>query len=40
MSLSKNKSTVLRVVFMIQSPRQRAHYMSIIRDMVYASVVQ
>lgn len=28
------------VVFMIQSPRQRQHYMSMIRDMVYASVVQ
>jgi CubicO group peptidase (beta-lactamase class C family) len=28
------------VVFMIQSPRQRPHYMSIIRDMVYAAVVQ
>jgi CubicO group peptidase (beta-lactamase class C family) len=30
----------LFVVFMIQSPRQRPHYMSIIRDMVYAAVVQ
>lgn len=30
----------LLVVFMIQSPKQRAHYMSVIRDMVYASVVQ
>lgn len=28
----------LFVVFMIQSPKQRAHYMSIIRDMVYAAV--
>lgn len=28
----------LFVVFMIQSPRQRAHYMSVIRDMVYAAV--
>ena len=26
------------VVFMIQSPRQRQHYMSVIRDMVYASI--
>jgi CubicO group peptidase (beta-lactamase class C family) len=26
------------VVFMIQSPRQRAHYMSVIRDMVYAAI--
>lgn len=26
------------VVFMIQSPRQRTHYMSLIRDMVYASI--
>jgi CubicO group peptidase (beta-lactamase class C family) len=30
----------LLVVFMIQSPRQRQHYMSVIRDMVYASIVQ
>ena len=28
------------VVFMIQSPRQRPHYMSVIRNMVYAAVVQ
>jgi CubicO group peptidase (beta-lactamase class C family) len=28
------------VVFLIQSPRQRQHYMSVIRDMVYASIVQ
>jgi CubicO group peptidase (beta-lactamase class C family) len=28
------------VVFMIQSPRQRTHYMSIIRDMVYAAITQ
>ena len=28
----------LFVVFMIQSPRQRAHYMSVIRDMVYAAI--
>ncbi|HLH40012.1 MAG TPA: serine hydrolase domain-containing protein [Bryobacteraceae bacterium] len=26
------------VVFMIQSPRQRAHYMTVIRDMVYAAI--
>jgi CubicO group peptidase (beta-lactamase class C family) len=26
------------VVFMIQSPRQRAHYMSVIRSMVYAAI--
>jgi CubicO group peptidase (beta-lactamase class C family) len=30
----------LLVVFMIQSPRQRQHYMSVIRNMVYASIVQ
>ena len=30
----------LLVVFMIQSPRQRPHYMSVIRDMVYAAIVQ
>ncbi len=30
----------LFVVFMIQSPRQRPHYMSVIRNMVYSSVVQ
>ncbi len=30
----------LLVVFMIQSPRQRPHYMSVIRNMVYASIVQ
>jgi CubicO group peptidase (beta-lactamase class C family) len=30
----------LFVVFMIQSPRQRQHYMSVIRDMIYASIVQ
>jgi len=28
----------LFVVFMIQSPRQRVHYMSVIRNMVYAAV--
>ncbi len=28
------------VVFMIQSPRARPHYMSVIRNMVYAAVVQ
>ena len=28
------------VVFMIQSPRQRPHYMSLIRNMVYAAVVE
>jgi CubicO group peptidase (beta-lactamase class C family) len=27
----------LLVVFMIQSPRQRVHYMTVIRDMVYAA---
>jgi hypothetical protein len=26
------------VLFMIQSPRQRPHYMSLIRNMVYAAV--
>jgi CubicO group peptidase (beta-lactamase class C family) len=26
------------VVFMMQSPRQRAHYMTVIRDMVYAAI--
>jgi CubicO group peptidase (beta-lactamase class C family) len=28
------------VVFMIQSPRQRPHYMNMIRDMVYAAVMK
>jgi CubicO group peptidase (beta-lactamase class C family) len=28
------------VVFMIQSPRQRVHYMGLIRDMVYAAIVE
>jgi len=28
------------VLFMIQSPRQRAHYMTLIRNMVYAAVVE
>jgi hypothetical protein len=31
---------VLRLVARHQSPRQRAHYKSIVRDMVYAAVVQ
>jgi hypothetical protein len=30
----------LFVVFMIQSPRERTHYMSIIRNMIYASIVE
>jgi CubicO group peptidase (beta-lactamase class C family) len=30
----------LFVVFMIQSPRQRTHYMSVIRNMIYASIVE
>jgi len=28
------------VVFMIQSPRQRPRYMSLIRNMVYAAIVE
>jgi CubicO group peptidase (beta-lactamase class C family) len=30
----------LFVVFMIQSPRRRTHYMSLIRNMIYASIVE
>jgi CubicO group peptidase (beta-lactamase class C family) len=30
----------LFVVFMMQSPRQRTHYMSLIRNMIYGSIVQ
>ena len=30
----------LFVVFMIQSPRKRPHYMSLIRNMVYAAVIE
>jgi CubicO group peptidase (beta-lactamase class C family) len=30
----------LFVVFMIQSPRLRAHYMSLVRNMIYASLMQ